>query len=78
MLDAQMRALGLVERLAKEHEGGRIVLVSHADIIKCLVSHVLGLPVDAWPRFDIGPASITTIVVGDWGAKLWTLNEVIS
>jgi len=78
MLDAQLRALGLVERLAKEHEGGRIVLVSHADIIKALVSHVLGLPIDAWPRFDIGPASITTIVVGDWGAKLWTLNEVIS
>ena len=78
MLDVQCRALLLLERLMHDHEGGRIVLVSHADIIKTVASHVLGLPVDAWPRFDIGPASITTIVVGDWGAKLWTLNEVIS
>ena len=78
MLDVQRRVLTLVELLTAEHEGGRIVLVSHADIIKTLVSHVLGLPIDAWPRFDIGPASITTVVVGDWGAKLWTLNEVIS
>nr|WP_210258690.1 MULTISPECIES: histidine phosphatase family protein [unclassified Devosia] len=78
MLDVQRRALTLLERLVAEHENGRLVLVSHADIIKTLVSYVLGLPIDAWPRFDIGPASITTIVVGDWGAKLWTLNEVIS
>jgi broad specificity phosphatase PhoE len=78
MLDVQRRALGLLERLGRDHDGARLVLVSHADIIKTVVSHVLGLPVDAWPRFDIGPASISTIVVGDWGAKLWTLNEVIS
>ena len=50
--------------------------MSHADVIKASVSHVLGLPIDAWPRFDIAPASVTTFVVGDWGAKMITLNEV--
>lgn len=78
MLDVQRRVLGLIEDLAVRHGDGAVVLVSHGDVIKAAVCHVLGLPIDAWPRFDIGPASISTIVVGDWGAKLLTLNEVVS
>ena len=77
MLDVQWRVLGLMERLMAEHPEGRVVLVSHADIIKSAVSYVLGLPIDAWPRLEVGPASITTVVLGDWGGKLITLNEVI-
>ena len=52
------------------------MLVSHADVIKAAVCHVLGLGIDAWPRFDVAPASITTLVIGEWGAKVVTLNEV--
>ncbi|GGE37198.1 phosphoglycerate mutase [Agaricicola taiwanensis] len=78
MLDVQRRVLSLMEELAVRHDEGAIVLVSHADVIKTAVSHVLGMPIDAWPRFDISPASITTVVSGTWGAKLLTLNEVIS
>jgi len=75
MLDVQQRSVGLIRRLAAQNADARIVLVSHADIIRSVVSHVLGLPIDAWPRFEISPASITTIVVGEWGGKLHTLNE---
>jgi broad specificity phosphatase PhoE len=78
MLDVQGRVLGLMERLRQRHAEGRVVLVSHADVIKAAVMHVLGLSADAWPRFDIGPASITTLVVGDWGARVMTLNEVVA
>jgi len=77
MLDVQQRVLGFMERLSRGVEEGRLVLVSHADVIKAVVMHVLGLSVDAWPRFDISPASITTIVTGAWGAKVVTLNETI-
>ncbi|MBY3200182.1 histidine phosphatase family protein [Rhizobium laguerreae] len=76
MLDVQARIFGLMESLASGGSKKRIVLVSHADVIKAAVSHVLGLPIDAWPRFDIAPASVTTVVIGDWGAKVMTLNEV--
>lgn len=78
MLDVQRRVLGLMEDLTARHRNGDVVLVSHGDVIKAAVSHVLGLPIDAWMRFDIGPASITTIVIGDWGAKLLTLNETVA
>ncbi|PDT83002.1 histidine phosphatase family protein [Sinorhizobium sp. BJ1] len=75
MLEVQSRVLALVEKLGRLERDGKVVLVSHADVIKALVCHVLGLSVDAWPRFEIAPASISTVVTGDWGAKLLTLNE---
>jgi len=78
MIDVQCRAMALLERLAAQYAGAAAALVSHSEVIKAIVSHVLGLPVDAWTRFEIGPASITTVVTGEWGAKLLTLNEVIS
>jgi probable phosphoglycerate mutase len=34
--------------------------------------------VDAYPRIEIEPASISTLVVGDWGAKVVRLNEVVA
>lgn len=76
MLDVQRRAVGFVRQLTTRQKEARVALVSHADVIKTIVGHVLGIPIDAWQRFDIAPASITTLVVGDWGAKLLTLNEI--
>jgi broad specificity phosphatase PhoE len=76
MIDVQGRALGLMEKLMGQHVDAALALISHSEVIKAIVSHVLGLPIDAWSRFEIGPASITTVVAGGWGAKLVTLNEV--
>jgi broad specificity phosphatase PhoE len=74
MLDVQHRVLGLIETLSNG-DGKRLALVSHGDVLKAAVGHILGLPIDAWPRFDIAPASITTVTVSEWGAKIITLNE---
>nr|WP_255647552.1 histidine phosphatase family protein [Ensifer sp. IC4062] len=76
MLDVQQRIMTLVETLCRHSGGGKIVFVSHADVIKALVCQVLGLSTDAWARFDIAPASISVVVVGDWGAKVLQLNEL--
>lgn len=78
MLDVQSRAIGLLEQLGAQHTDGAVVLVSHSEVIKAVVSYVIGLPVDAWNRFEVGPASISTVVIGDWGAKLMGLNEVVN
>ena len=76
MLDVQRRAVGFVRQLTARDANGRFTLVSHADVIRSIVAHVLGLPIDTWQRFDISPASITTLVIGDWGGKVLTLNEI--
>ena len=75
MLNVQSRIVDLLEILSARAPAGRLVLVSHGDVIKSAVSYVLGLPIDAWPRLEIAPASITVVVTGPWGGKVLTLNE---
>lgn len=75
MAEAQARIVGHLERLADEADGQTIALVSHSDMIRAGVAHVLGLPLDNLLRFDIAPASVSRAVIGDWGAKLLSLNE---
>ena len=72
------RVLRCMDSLRGRFPDQTVVVVSHADIIKTAVLCHLGLPLDAGARLEISPASITTLVVGDWGAKLWQLNETIS
>lgn len=49
--------------------------MSHAEVIKAAVCHVLGISTNASESFEIAPASVSTIVVGEWGAKILNLNE---
>jgi broad specificity phosphatase PhoE len=70
---AVMRARAHVAALAGE--GGGVVCVSHCDIIRGLIADALGLPFDNLLRFDIDTASLSTLVVGSWGARVVSLNE---
>lgn len=78
MEHVRFRIVSVMERLQAEARPEAVVLVSHADVIKAAVCDVLGLPIDRIDRFDIAPASITTLVAGPWGAKLIGLNEVVA
>lgn len=75
MAQAQARAWAHIEKTAAARAGQTIVMVSHCDIIRAVVAHVLGLSLDHILRFDIEPASISRLAVGPWGAKVLTLNE---
>ncbi|MGU3316604.1 histidine phosphatase family protein [Sphingomonas sp. M6A6_1c] len=75
MAEAQARIVGWLTQTAAAQDGARIALVSHSDMIRGAVAFALGLPLDHLLRFDIGPASVSRIVVGDWGARLLSLNE---
>ena len=77
MADVQQRATAFMEIVRRRHHNEAVALVSHADVLKTIVCHVLALPIASCFRFDIDPASITTVVVGDWGAKLIRLNETV-
>jgi probable phosphoglycerate mutase len=77
MADVQQRIGSLMDEIRERHHNRCVALVSHADVIKAAVCKVLALPVGGCFRFDIDPASITTIVAGDWGAKVIRLNEVV-
>lgn len=73
---AQARAVDATESLAAEHAGEVIVCVSHADVIKAVVAHHLGMPLDTFQRLMIAPASITVLALPAGAAPvLLTIND---
>ncbi|AWN45310.1 histidine phosphatase family protein [Methylobacterium terrae] len=74
-LEAQGRLLRGLEELRHRHGEARLALVSHADVIKLAIVHALGLGPEAMARFEVGPASVSVLVLGEWGAKVESLNE---
>jgi broad specificity phosphatase PhoE len=74
MAEAVARATAHLGRLGQREWPGAIVCVSHSDIIRGIVAHHLGLSLDRILSFDVDPGSITTLVVGDWGGRLLSLN----
>ena len=78
MLEAQARIIGHIQHLAAGRPNGRIALVSHGDVIRSALLYLLMMPIDAYDRIEIDPASISTVVVGNWGAKVLSLNERIA
>lgn len=75
MLDAQSRAVDHLHRLSLRQPGGRIVLVTHAEIIRAALLYHLGLPLEAYDRIEISPASVTVLQLGADQADILALNE---
>jgi probable phosphoglycerate mutase len=75
MVQAQLRAWAHVERTALSAPERTIAMVTHCDIIRAVIAKVLELRLDHIHRFDIGPASVSRLAVGSWGAKVLSLNE---
>jgi probable phosphomutase (TIGR03848 family) len=72
--EMQVRAVSGVERLRAEHPGQTIAVCSHADVIKAVAAHYLGLHLDLFQRLEIGPASVTAFAFAP-APHLVRLNE---
>jgi probable phosphoglycerate mutase len=75
MEEVQTRVVSHLEGTARKHPDHGVALISHADVIKAALLSYLGMSLDHCDRIEIAPASLSTLVVGDWGAKLLRLNE---
>lgn len=62
---AQARAVDAIEQLAAEHGDDTLVAVSHADIIKAVLAHFLGMPLDTFQRLVVAPASVSTLALSE-------------
>jgi len=58
------RAMTGIERLARLHPHGQVLLVSHGDVLKAVVASCLGVSLDHLQRFEIAPASLSVVVTG--------------
>ena len=66
---AQVRAVDAIEGIVARHRRGAIAVVSHADIIKAVVSFYLGQPLDLFQRLVVSPASVTVLQLSAEGGQ---------
>lgn len=57
----QRRAVAGVEELRAKFARGRVVIVSHADVIKSMLVHYLDIPLDQWHQFKVDNASLSVL-----------------
>jgi broad specificity phosphatase PhoE len=75
MLAVQARIVAHLDRMHAQRPRARIVMISHAEVIRAAVLHVLTMPLDAWRAVDVAPASITAVQVLPHGCDLIGLEE---
>ena len=75
MLEVLGRALRSLARWRETVPDGEVVLVSHGDVLKAVLAHSLGAPLDLIQRIEIGPGSCSVLrVFGDWGMRVEGVN----
>lgn len=64
IFEMQARAVLAVEGLREAHRSQTVAVCSHADVIKALTCHYLGMHLDLCQRVVVSPASVTAIAFG--------------
>ena len=72
--EVQVRAVDEIERISAEHPRDAVCCVSHADVIKLVLAHYMGLHIDLFQRLDVGPASVSVITVREEGPVVHAMN----
>lgn len=74
--EVQSRAIQALEDLAATHEKELIVVVSHADVIRLLLAHYLGVHLDLFQRLVISPASVSIVSLSPGGVvRVLRMND---
>jgi broad specificity phosphatase PhoE len=75
MQELQMRVVRHLYRISSERPGARIVVVSHAEVIRAALLHALNMPLDDFWRLEIAPASVSTVVIEGDRTEVARVNE---
>lgn len=75
LADLDARVGAFLERIATDHAGERLVLVTHIGPIRCLVCRLFGLGLDQALRFAPAAGSVTQVLHSAPGAVLETFGE---
>jgi probable phosphoglycerate mutase len=75
MRAVQTRGVNAIEELAARHPRELVVVVSHADLIKMILAHFLGMHLDNFQRIVVSPASISSLMLGYGRPYVATIND---
>lgn len=64
ILELQQRGVAAVDEIRTRHRRGVVGVVSHADMIKVILAHYLGMHLDLFQRLNVDTASVSAIVFG--------------
>ena len=70
----QERAVKFLQALENRHPSGRIAVISHGDVIRAALCHVLETSLDSIDHFDVDTASVTLVEMGQGFGRVRYLN----
>jgi probable phosphoglycerate mutase len=76
--EVQARMLAELLHIHATEPGRQFVLVSHAEPIRAILLHILGVSADLWNRIEIDPASISTIAFDEMGGRILSMNAAVA
>ena len=74
--DVQQRAVTAIEQVSKRHKEDLVTVVSHADVIKLVLAHYLGMHMDFFQRLAVSPASVSALFLNEAGmVRVLRIND---
>ena len=74
-IDAEARVLDQIEQIVTRHPRGRVVVGTHGDLVRMLVSHYTGAHLDQFQRVLADPASVSVVHLGDGVPRILLVND---
>lgn len=57
--EANDRVIGEIRRIARRHRGGRVAVATHGDIVRLILTHLSGAPLDLFQRQVVDTTSVS-------------------
>ena len=78
MMSVQSRSWLAVQKIisSQDSPSNAYALVTHGDVIRCLLVLFLGMSIDHIHRLEIAPASLTEVILGPYGPVVNCSNQI--
>ena len=73
--ETQFRAVSAIEELQKTHPSASVAAVTHADVIRLVLAHYAGVPIDLYHRLLVAPVSVSAVWLGGGGPRVIKMND---
>ena len=73
--DAQARVVAGIDRIARRHRAGAVVVASHGDIVRIALAHYAGAPLDEFQRIVIDTAGVSVVLLGSDRPHIVLVND---
>ncbi len=78
MTEVQSRMVAALFELERRHPDRTVAVIGHGDPIRSALAFVLGSPLDLLHRFEVEPASISTLALSPDGPRLLRIAQVVA